>query len=105
MYQLNERSTGYLTVTFLDKDGLPAAPASLSYRIDDLMSGTEIRGETTIGSGASVEIVLSPSDNLIVNAARPEENRIVTISASYGVDDEINDEYEYQVLNLRFLTS
>lgn len=102
MEQVNEKSTAYLTVAFTDKDGVPAAPASATYRIDDATGAGAIRASTALGAGASVEITLTKEDNAIVNAANRFETRVVTVIAVYGASDELRDEYRYQVKNLDY---
>lgn len=100
MEQVNEESTAYLTVTFLDKDGNAAAPSSATYRIDCLTSGKAIRGVTALGAGSSVEVTLTPTDNAIQQVSSAKETRRVTIEALYGASDGINEEYDYEVVNL-----
>lgn len=99
---VNEGGTAYLTVTFLDRDGAAQAPASVSYRIDDVASGQEVLGDTDVSPGSSVLITLRPSDNAMVNAERHRERRRVTVTAVYEVDDALPDAYDYVVRNLRF---
>ena len=96
----NERSTAWLTVSFKDKAGALAAPASANYRVDCLTTGTAIRAETALTPASSIEITLTPGDNAIVAAANVRETRRVTIKAAYGAADEIKDQYDYVVENL-----
>ena len=103
MEEFNEGSTGYVTVSFFDGAGASAVPASLSYRIDDVPSGTEIRGDTSLAPAASVEITLTPTDNQILDDTRIGEVRAITVTATYGATDAVNSAYQYRVLNLRFL--
>lgn len=99
--QINEGSTGYLTVTFLDKNGLAAAPVSATYRIHDVLSGTEIRAETAITPiAAQVEITLTPADNTLVNEVNSSEPRRVTAVAVYGQADGVKADFVYEVKNL-----
>lgn len=99
--QVNERSTAYLTVTFRDKAGAAQAPASATYRIDDVGSGQPVRGDTAITApGSTVEIVLTDEDNAIRNAAASYERRRVTVTAEYGAGEAVRAEYAYRVINL-----
>ncbi len=98
--QIKEGTTAYLTVAFTDKAGAPVAPSGLTYRIDDLASGTEVLADTAVTPGASVEITLPPSVHVPIGNARTQ-HRLVTIKATYGADDGINAEYEYELINLR----
>ena len=100
MLIVNEKSTAYLTVTFKDKDGNEQAPTSATYRIDDVDSGTEIKTDTALSVAASVEITLTPDDNAILDSGQSYEKRRVTIKASYGASDGVNEEYLYRVKNL-----
>lgn len=97
---INEKTTSYLTVDFLDKDGLPSAPTSVSYRVDCITTNTEIRADTAITPGASVEITLDSDDNLIINQDNDKELRRVTVTGVYGPKNEINSKYDYWVNNL-----
>lgn len=97
---VNEGSTAYLTVTFLDKAGAQAAPTSISYRIDCLTNAQEVKDDTAVVAGASVEITLTPADNAIIAAANSQERRLVTVTATYGASDAVKADYEYRVRNL-----
>lgn len=100
---VNEGTTAYLTVTFKDKAGANAAPASATYRIDCLTTGAAIKATTPLSAGASVEITLTKTDNRIVTAANVREQRRVTVVGTYGADDQVQHEYDYDVLNLKFV--
>lgn len=100
---VNEGTTAYLTVTFKDKAGVNAAPASATYRLDCLTTGTAIKPPTALPAGASVEVTLTKTDNRIVTAANVRERRRVTVVGTYGADDQVQQEYDYDVLNLRFV--
>lgn len=98
---VNEASTAYLAVAFYDKAGSLDTPASVSYRIDDVDSGDPVKGDTPIGAASSIEITLSPADNAMVDSTKRFEMRRVTVEATYGVSDKVQDEYLYKVKNLR----
>lgn len=102
--EVKEKSTAYLTVTFKDKAGSPAAPASATYRIDCLTTGTAIRPETALTSAGSVEITITPEENRIVGTTNVRERRRVTVQASYGAADGVTDQFDYDVLNLAFVS-
>ena len=100
MMQVNEGTTAYLSATFSDKTGNADTPSTITYRIDDVRSGTEIRDATTITAASTVEISLSPTDNRILNATQSYETRRVTVVASYGASDQVTAEYTYRVTPL-----
>ena len=101
---VNENSTSWLDVAFLDKDGDPATPSSVTYRVDCLSSGTVIRADTGITAASEVEIVLTPGDNAIVDQDHRVEKRLVTVTATFGAGDQHVSEYVYLVRNLKKVT-
>lgn len=101
---VNEGSSAYLTATFKDKDGQQVAPSAVTYRIDCLTSGTEIKGDTAITPAPSVEIHLTATDNAIQGQENEKELRLVTVKATYGTDDAVNASYPYYVRNLKKVT-
>lgn len=98
--EVKEQSTSYLTVTFKDKAGAVAAPASATYRIDCLTTGTAIKAATALTPAATVEITIAPNENRIVTPGNTRERRRVTVTASYGASDGVNEEFDYDVVNL-----
>lgn len=100
MEHVNERSTAYLTVTPKDKTGVAQAPTTLTYRIDDVFTGTEILDDTSVAPGSSVELTLTPEQNRILSATNSVERRRVTVTAAFGASDQVCSEYVYEVVNL-----
>ena len=101
METINEGSTAYLTASFKDKDGTLDAPSAVSYRIDCLTNDQEVRDDTAADAGETVEITLTAADNAIIDSDRQTERRLVTVTATYGEDDALMEEYEYNLKNLR----
>lgn len=101
MEQVNERSTAYLAVTFKDKAGAAQQPTTASYRIDDVATGAQIRGDTALTPGTSVEITLTPADNAILSPRLAVEEHVVTVTGTYGENDAVRAQYVYAVLNLQ----
>jgi hypothetical protein len=95
---VNEESTAYLTVDFLDGNGAAAVPATVRYWVHDCATGALVRGETSVSPAASVTITLAPSDNVVTGDRNAE--RLVTIIATYGADDQVTREFRYNVQNL-----
>lgn len=105
MQTVTEKSTAYLTVNFYDKAGALNVPNTITYRIDDVFGGLQVRGDTAIGAPASsIEITLTAADNTILNTAGQNERRRVTVTAVYGLGDQVADEYIYEVANLLKVT-
>lgn len=96
MDEVNEGSTGYLSVSLKDKTGAAALPTALSYAINDVISGSVVRATTSLTPAASFEITLTPLDNQILGG-RADELKRVTITATYGVSDAFVTEHLYRV--------
>jgi len=99
-----EKTTAYLTVSFLDKAGAAAIPSAVTYRIDCLTTNTAILADTALTPASSIEITLTPAQNAIINQSDALETKRVTVKASYGASDGLNDEYDYLVKNLSGVT-
>lgn len=99
-YTVNERSSAVLVCSFLDPDGQPAAPQSVSYRVQCTSSGTLIRDNTPVSPADQVEIFLESDDTRIVDQARPHEMRSVIVTAVYGAGDQVSEIFRLRVRNL-----
>ena len=99
---VNEKTSSYLTVSFKNKAGVLDIPASIVYRIDCITNGIEILTDTVVVPASVVEIIIPSSLNSIINNTNEKERRRVTVKATYGVgiEDAINDFYDFDVLNL-----
>lgn len=101
---VTEGSTAWLAIAFLDRAGQAQAPATVTYRIDCLTTGQVMRADTALPAAVELEIVLSPTDNRIVDPAHATERRRVTVRAENGADDAVNSEFHYDVRNLGGVT-
>nr|WP_297388304.1 hypothetical protein [uncultured Roseateles sp.] len=106
MSVVNEHTTCYVSVSFRDRGGLPAVPASVTYRIDCATNGQQIKAWTAVDAAAEVSITIAATENAIIDDANAEEERHVTVIASYGVgaEDQVTAEHVYRVRNLRFVS-
>ena len=102
--QVNEGTTAYLVVDFLDKAGAPSVPSAITYRIDCRATGTQVRGDTSLTPAAEVEIELTPSDTDIIGVGNDTEVKRVTIKATFGLGGAANSEFDYEVVNLSGVT-
>ena len=101
---VNENTSSWLNVALLDRAGAPAAPSVVSYRIDCLTSGASIVPKTDLSApGATFDIHITSTQNAIQLPANQQEYRRVTVSATYGAGDDITAEFDYVVVNLRFI--
>lgn len=99
MESVNEGTTAYLSATFLNKAGVAEEPNTVHYRVDNL-DGTEIRDTTEVTAAETVEVVLEPSDNRIINADGNYETRKVTFFATYADNEQVTGQYKYKVVPL-----
>ena len=103
MKEFTERTAGTLTVSFKDVAGALAAPTSVTYQIDCVTTGQSVRASTAATAGATSVIAISSSDTAILNSGNQSEIKKVTVNATYGVGDEIHQEFHYSVRNLRYV--
>jgi hypothetical protein len=88
-----------LTVSFFDDAGQPAAPASVSYRVDCLTSKSVVVNDTQVLPSAVVSIALSGVATAMVNAANSREKRRVTVTAT-DIDGVEPGQFDYFVKNM-----
>jgi hypothetical protein len=103
-YEIMEESSGWFTLTFYDRDGLLATPASIDYYIRNLADGAVVRASTPLTPDTSVDLQLTPSDTEIVDDTKQWEAKRVTVEVSHGVDDAYNQQFDYHVKNLSYIT-
>ncbi len=105
MIDVNEKKSITLLAEFFDDNGEAVQPSSGSYRIDDVSSGDEVKGDTPFTpTGVTHEIKITAAENAIVNSAKKSEVKRVTVSWNYGIGKDSNDEYKYKVINLTKVT-
>ena len=101
---VNEKSDSVITATFKDEDGNLITPASGTYRIDDLASGTEIKADTAFSpTSSSHTFLISSNENRILATANAIEKRIFTVTFVYGAKQGTN-EFVYIIKNLFKIT-
>jgi hypothetical protein len=97
----NEGGTGYISADFQDKNETSQAPTSARYRIDCKTNGVQVRDWTAITAPQAVhEIMITSSDNAIIDPAQEVETKEITVEATYGVGDVIPGQVAYGVKNL-----
>ena len=73
---VNERSAKIVPVAFIDANGDPVTPTAATYRVDDVGTGTEVRGDAPVTDlDEDIEILLEAVDTVIIDASRPYETR------------------------------
>lgn len=103
--EVNEGNSGVIQASLLDKNGAPALPLTLSYRIDCLSNGVQVLGWTAVTPSASPEIPLTSQDTAIINRLNAKERKRITIFATYGAGgvDNAASEYDFTVNRLQFI--
>ncbi len=102
---VNEKSVAYLTVRFYDKNNSLAAPASATWEVHDIESGSELLAATAIAPIANtVELTLTPTINTFVDSNNTEEQRRVTVKATWGVGSFTNAEVDYDIHDLQWVS-
>lgn len=102
---VNEKCTSIVSLTFRDETGDLVVPSAGSCQIHDAASGTEIRAETPFTpAGSTHDITITDSENRILDASRNVEERIVTVTFTYGAGKKGSGEYRYGVKNLAKLS-
>lgn len=81
-------------------------PASIRYRLDDSTSGrlTEIIAWTDLSPAESVDIAIPSTANRILNDNNRYETRVLTVQSDYDTDDQLSQDEEYRVQNLKGFT-
>lgn len=103
--QVNEKSTTWIDVIFTDLDGAAAAPSTLEYCLDCMSSGTLILDWTNVSTPTSTtRITITPTQGAIHDSTKTSELHRLTVHATFGVSDEIRDEYKFEVMNLGKVT-
>ena len=101
--EVNEGTTAYLTVTFLDEDGAAAVPTAATWQCHDVASGTALQAVTALVPDSTIQIKIPPSVNTLVDAHAIQEKHRITLVATYGTDDQVTGEYDFYVVNLRWV--
>lgn len=107
MYQINERTTLIVTVSFYDEDDVLVVPSAATYRIDDVASNTAIVALTnfTLPLASQVDITIDAEDNAILDSDHQYEVRTMTVEFNYGTPKKHGtEEYHYRIKQLYGVT-
>ena len=102
---INELTTEPVVVNFKNEDGDPITPLTAKYRVDDVRSGTQIRDWVVLSVAATITITLLEADTTILNVSNHTEEREVTVSATFSGNKRQTITVNYEIRNLRFLTT
>lgn len=104
-FEVPERSTAWLTVSFLNRVGDPETPTTITYEIWDVTSGTSILAETSLTPNTQVEITLSSEHNRILDSTLFREARKVIVVATYGAGQKHVQDFVYHIRNIAYRTT
>lgn len=100
---VNESTTSWLSVDFLDKSGVAATPTSASYSIWNKTTDASILASTSLGGlSSSMDIEITAAQNALSSRLNEREIHRVTVVSGYSDGSQLTAAYEYAVLNLSF---
>ncbi len=100
---VNEGSSADLNLRFKKNGTLTVPVSGINYRIDDLTEDVVVRPWTTYTdpiTASDITIRLTSSDNVLYNTENKSELRAVTVSGSFGIDNNVTGTFKYRVINL-----
>lgn len=89
-----EQSASEIAATFFDTTGAGYKPQGLRYRIDDVLSGAQIKDWTILQSAASAMITVSSEENSMISLTRSHEAHQVLIE----ITDDFGDVSDARVV-------
>ena len=101
---IKEQNTYRVRASFKDDSGAAVTATSGSYRVDDITGGvvTEIVANTSlIPTTTYYDIIIPASSNVILDQNHVEEERLVTVTFTYGASRRGAGEYKYKIQNLK----
>ena len=99
---VNEKQSGRLTVSHYDTAGALTVPSTIRYRIDDPDARQQVRDWTTVTPASSYTIILTRTDNTMIDATKGKERRKVTVEAVYSSDEADPSDCVYEISKLQF---
>ncbi len=79
-------------------------PTTLRYRLDCLKTGREILDWTSVSPAANVTIVITATNNQILDDANMTERKQIIVQADAGLSTQVNGKSFWIVKNLRGIT-
>jgi hypothetical protein len=76
-------------------------PTKVTYRLDDVTSWTQLKGNTDIApASAVVDITITADQNRIINTLKTREEKLLTYKWYAGTTEIGNSQYQYTIDNL-----
>lgn len=88
----------YVLAGFLDINGVPYVPTSLSYSVQDLTNDLQVQAPTSVTPAQTVTITLTAGVNVMNPASALIERRMVVLKVGIPGGTFRNDTVQYQIL-------
>ena len=76
-------------------------PTTARYRIDDARTAGIIRDWTDLTPATSIDIDITPADNVVISSIRNSERRQLTVETNTGLDTQTRERIYWTVENIR----
>jgi len=97
-----EETTFTLRVFFRTRSTKAAStPTTIRYRIDDLRSDKEILDWTDVSAAPNVDIVISATNNEIIDDGARFERKQIIVQADQGLSTQVNGKAFWKIKNLQ----
>jgi len=101
---INEQTSRDVSVSFTNSSGISQIPDAVSYRIDCQTNEVAVKALTSITPAADITIPVTVLENVIINDDNALETKRITLIATWGTDEGITEQIDYDVNNLRYVT-
>lgn len=102
--KISERSSMVVTARFRDRaTNADVTPTNVYYSLFD-GDGCQITGWTSLTTGTTVSLTLTPTQNLIRNCTRASEAKYLSFAADYGLATEYRETFRYSVTNQKYVS-
>jgi hypothetical protein len=87
-------------ILFLDHNGLPVKPNTVTYLVYDKFTGIQRDSGTILHTQTSIYLDLTSSVNLLYNSNNRYEIAVLQVSFTYGINKHGTGSSEYRILKL-----
>jgi hypothetical protein len=79
-------------------------PTNVQYRLDCLTTGAQILDWTSVVTGETVSITVTPTQNAIQHSGNRNERKQLTVAADYGLSTQFVESIDWEITNLQGLS-
>ena len=101
---VDENSTHWVTVTSYDRDSVLEVPTTFTWDLHDAVDGTALSIGNVETADDTVTITIAHEYNQIRHDW-PYEKRVITVTTTFGGDEQLVRQHFYLVKNLMIPTS